>query len=148
MAAVPGPAVLVGHSAGGQIVARLVSGPEPLAEPLRRRIRQVVPISGVHDLRPLLRTKLNHDLRLDATEAAAESPALLQPAEGIRVHAMVGAAERPEFIRQTLLIANVWTGLGADVSESVLPDRHHFDVTAALADSGSSLVEAVLAAPE
>ena len=30
------------------------------------------------------------------------------------MHAWVGDGERPEFVRQTTLIANIWTGLGAD----------------------------------
>ena len=146
-AAVPGPLVLVGHSAGGQLVARQASGPDALAEPLQRRIRRVLAISGVHDLRPLLRTRINEDLRLDAAEAAAESPALLGPWDGLRLHAWVGGDERPEFIRQTRLLANVWTGLGADIAETVAPGRHHFNVFADLAEPASPLVDALLAEP-
>ena len=39
--------------------------------------RNVVSICGLHDLRPILKTTMNKTLRLDAAEAARESPALL-----------------------------------------------------------------------
>lgn len=144
-AAVSGPIVLAGHSAGGHLVARQVCTDTGLGPATLRRIRRVVPISGVHDLRPLRATKLNATLKIDEGEAAAESPALLAPLPGTRVTAWVGGAERPEFVRQTRLLANIWTGLGADMSEVVVPGRHHFDVIEALADPGSDLVEALVA---
>ena len=143
-ATVGGPLHLTGHSAGGHLVTRLVCRDGGLGERVRARVARVLSISGVHDLRPLLRTAMNADLRLDAAEAAAESPALLEPLEGARLHAWVGGSERPEFVRQTLLLANVWTGLGADTTHTVEPGRHHFDVIEALADPGSALVEAAV----
>lgn len=143
-AAVPGPVRLVGHSAGGHLVARQVCTDTGLPERLRTRIGRVVAISGLHDLRPLLSLALNADLRLDAAEAAAESPALNTPLEGVRVYAWVGDLERPEFVRQTTLIANVWTGLGADMAQTIEPGRHHFNVIDGLADPESPLIEAVL----
>jgi hypothetical protein len=66
------------------------------------------------------------------------------PLEGVRVHAWVGDLERPEFVRQTTLIANVWTGLGADMAQTIEPGRHHFNVIDGLADPESPLIEAVL----
>lgn len=141
--AVPGPLRLAGHSAGGHLVTRQVCADGGLAADVLRRVERVVSISGVHDLRPLLRLALNAELRLDAAEAAAESPALLTPVEGARVTAWVGADERPEFLRQTALIANIWTGLGAEMSQTTAPGRHHFDVIEELADPDSGLVEAL-----
>jgi acetyl esterase/lipase len=125
---VAGPIRLAGHSAGGHLVSRQVCTDSTLAPAVRSRVDRVLSISGVHDLRPLLRLTMNADLRLDAAEARRESPSLLEPVEGARVHAWVGADERPEFVRQTELIANVWTGLGADTALTVEPGRHHFDV--------------------
>ena len=141
---VPGPVRLAGHSAGGHLVARAMVGgalPHDLAE----RVERVVPISGVFDLRPLLRTELNADIRLDAEEAAAESPALLAPREGTRLVAWVGQAERSEFVRQSELLANVWRGLGAATACVVEPDRHHFDVIDGLERPDSALTRALLA---
>ena len=53
-------------------------------------------------------------------------------------------AERPEFVRQTTLIANIWTGLRAEMSQTIAPGRHHFDVIAPLTDPCSNLVEALI----
>src|SRR5690606_1572309 len=81
-AEVAGPICLAGHSAGGHLVTRMLCADAPLPEGIASRIANTVSISGVHDLRPLLRTKLNDALRLDGTQARAESPALLEPREG------------------------------------------------------------------
>lgn len=143
-AALPGPIVLAGHSAGGHLVARQVCDDSGLPERVAARVERVVPISGLHDLRPLLRLALNADLRLDVAEAAAESPALRAPRPGARVHVWVGADERPEFVRQSRLLANVWTGLRADMSLTEEPGRHHFDVVEGLTDPGSALTAAVV----
>ncbi len=143
-ATVPGPIHLAGHSAGGHLVTRLVCADSGLPERVRARIGTVVSISGLHDLRPFLRTAMNDILRLDAAEAAAESPALREPSPGARVHAWVGDLERPEFVRQTTLLANIWTGLGADMAQTIVPERHHFDVIEDLTDPGSDLVAALI----
>lgn len=145
-AAVPGPIVVAGHSAGGHLAARLACTDVDLPGDVAARLVRVVSISGLHDLRPLLHTPINADLRLDAAEAAAESPALLAPRPGLPVHAWVGDLERPEFVRQTMLLANIWTGFGIDVGQTIEPGRHHMDVIDALADPGSALVSTLLGA--
>lgn len=143
--AVDGPVRLAGHSAGGHLVTRMVCDDSRLREDVAGRVDRVVTISGVHDLRPLLRTRMNVDsLKLDAAEAEAESPALGRPREGVLVHAWVGDGERPEFVRQTTLIANIWTGLGADMEQTIEPRRHHFNVIDGLTHPGSGLVEAIV----
>ncbi|MCT7377212.1 alpha/beta hydrolase [Chelativorans salis] len=144
-AMVEGPLMLTGHSAGGHLVGRMVSATTPLASPVRERIRRVVSISGVHDLRPLMRTTMNAELLIDEAEAGAESPALLRPMEGARVTCWVGGNERAEFLRQNELLANVWTGLGAITSAVVEPDRHHFTVIDGLTDPRHPLIRCLLA---
>ncbi len=141
---VAGPIRLTGHSAGGHLVTRMISATSPLAGDVRARIVHVVSISGVHDLRPMLKTAMNADLRLDMTEARAESPALLEPMEGARLTCWVGAAERAEFVRQNALLANVWTGLGAATAVVEEPNRHHFDVIDGLADPAHDLTRTLL----
>jgi hypothetical protein len=115
-----------------------------LPDAVRSRITHTVSISGVHDLRPLLRTELNALLHLDEEEARAESPALLRPVEASTLTCWVGGAERPEFIRQTDLLANVWTGLGATTKSVHVPGKHHFNIIEDLADPASDLVAALL----
>jgi len=139
-----GPIRLAGHSAGGHLVTRMVCEDAPLPASVASRLAGVLTISGVHDLRPLRRTAINQDLNLDRAEAVAESPALLNPREDVPVTAWVGADERPEFRRQTALIANIWTGCGVETRAHEEPGRHHFDVIDALADPDSPLMAALL----
>lgn len=141
--AVEGPIRLAGHSAGGHLVTRLACSDRLLAAELGARLERVVSISGLHDLRPLLFTRMNEDLRLDLAEARAESPALLEPVEGIAVHAWVGAEERPEFRRQNALLAMIWGGLGAEIRATEEASRHHFDVIEGLEAAGHPLCEAL-----
>jgi acetyl esterase/lipase len=131
---IPGPIRLAGHSAGGHLVTRMACDGGPLDPALRARLAHVLSISGLHDLRPLRATSMNDTLRIDEAEARAESPALLDPAPGTRLTAWVGAAERPEFLRQTDLLANAWSLPGLATRAHHDPHRHHFDVIAGLAD--------------
>ncbi|SFH81363.1 alpha/beta hydrolase [Albimonas pacifica] len=137
---VPGPIALAGHSAGGHLVSRLVCAGSALSPEAASRLVRTVSISGLHDLRPLRFTAMNESLGLDAAEAAAESAALHAPAPGARLAAWVGAEERPEFLRQSTMIAAMWGGL-AETRLVVDPGRHHFDVIAPLAEADSPLTQ-------
>lgn len=143
---VAGPIFLVGHSAGGHLVSRMIAAPSPLAANIRARVAHTVSISGLHDLRPLMRTAMNTTLRIDEAEAATESPALLKPVPDARVTCWVGADERPEFIRQSELLANIWTGLGATTAIVRESGRHHFDVIDGLQDAEHPLTK-ILVSP-
>ncbi|MBB6468181.1 acetyl esterase/lipase [Aminobacter lissarensis] len=141
---VDGPIMLTGHSAGGHLVSRMVASGSPLAPEVQARIRHVVSLSGVHDLRPLMNTGMNKTLHIDEAEALAESPALLRPMANVRITCWVGGGERAEFLRQNDLLANIWTGLGAATGAVVEPDRHHFSVIDGLADKDHALTQTLL----
>ena len=136
---IDGPISLAGHSAGGHLVTRMVCDDNLLPLEVISRIREVISISGVHDLRPLLHTEMNKTLKLTDAEATRESPALLRPVPGMRVHCWVGSDERPEFLRQNDLLANVWFGLGADIVSTHAAAKHHFNVIEELTDPDSKL---------
>ena len=141
---IAGPIHLTGHSAGGHLATRMISATSPLSDALRSRVANTVSISGVHDLRPMMRLALNADLKLDEAEAFAESPALLRPIEGVRLTCWVGAGERAEFVRQNALLANIWTGLGALTCAVEEPDRHHFNIIDGLTDPDHPMVRELL----
>jgi acetyl esterase/lipase len=141
---IPGPIVVTGHSAGGHIAACMVCEGSPLPLEVRQRIIHTVSISGLHDLRPLVKTQMNTQLNLTDREAMHLSPAFRIPDPQSRLTAWVGEAERPEFLRQSDLIANVWRGCGAWTQCVVAPDRHHFDVIDGLCDAQSPLMKAAL----
>ena len=138
---IPGPVVLTGHSAGGHLVARVSLSDSALPTAVRARLRRVVPISPVADLRPLLETSMNRDLRLDPAEARAESPALVPP-PAVPVSVWVGAEERPAFLAQARGLASAW-----DAALHIAPGRHHFDIVDLLADPEGPMVADLLAVP-
>jgi arylformamidase len=143
-AMVEGPVFLTGHSAGGHLVTRMISATSPLSDDVRARICHTISISGLHDLRPLIKAAMNAELRIDEAEARAESPALLSPIPNARLTCWVGSAERPEFVRQNALLANIWIGLGATTCVVEEPGRHHFDVIDGLADPDHQLTRSLL----
>jgi arylformamidase len=103
-----------------------------------------VSLSAPFDLRPLLQTKMNDDFRIIAAQAEAESAALKQPQGNAELLCWVGTNERPEFIRQSALLANIWTGFGLKTSFHQAQGQHHFDVIDGLCDPQSALALALL----
>ncbi len=142
---IDGPIVLAGHSAGGQLALRMICDESPLAGPCISRLRRIVSISGLHDLRPLIGTKMNEILRIDPDLARRESPLLSAPLCDAPCVAWVGASERPEFVRQSRILADVWGGLGVDIEHVEEPGRHHFDVIDGLVHPDHPLTRAVVA---
>ena len=135
-----GPIRLCGHSAGGHLVSRMLCTDAPIAAETAARIDRTVSISGCHDLRPIMLTRMNDVLGLDLQTARAQSPALLEPRAGVDLTCLVGGAELPEFRRQNALIANVWHGFGVKTRAIERPGRHHFDIVDDLIDPESELV--------
>lgn len=125
---IEGPIILCGHSAGGHLVTRQICEDTSLNDDVLERIVKVISISGVHDLRPILNIVQNETINLNEDEAAKESPALLKPKLGIPVDCIVGVDERPEFIRQNDLLANIWRGMGVATTTHHVSGKHHFDV--------------------
>ncbi len=142
------PIRIAGHSAGGHLVTRIICGALDTSDALDRqicgRIEEAVSISGVHDLRPLLKTAMNEDLRLNPDEARAESPLLLEPIDDIDLTCWVGRDETQAFRLQNLQLAQTWGGLGAQTEAVEALDRHHFSVVEDLADTESALVETLM----
>jgi arylformamidase len=141
---VPGEIRLCGHSAGGQLATRMICEASPLSDGTISRIARIVSISGLHDLRPLMATKMNEALRVDEQEAKQESPALLAPRPNQSVVCWVGADERPEFIRQSHILAGIWKGFDTRMTLMEEPSRHHFNVIDGLAEPDHPLALALL----
>lgn len=137
---VAGPLRLAGHSAGGHLVTRMICDDTPLPRAVLDRIAGVVSISGVHDLRALCHTRMNATLKLDQLTAQAESPVLHRPARTVPLTCWVGGGERPEFIRQSRLLAAIWDGLDLP-TDCILDGNHdHFSVLDGLCTPDSALV--------
>lgn len=142
---VEGPIRLMGHSAGGHLVSRMVCDDSPLPDEVIDRIALTLPISGLFDLRPLLRSKMNETFKLTESEAISDSAALRRPRGEPRVTVWVGDAERPEFVRQSKLFATMWDGVDADIDLVLDPGANHFTVVEGLKVPDSPIIAALLA---
>lgn len=134
---IAGPVHITGHSAGGHLAARM--GCMDIWLDCRDRVKRIVPISGVHDLRPMTQTAMNDDFHLTMEAAAIESPALLTPHQNFDLIAWVGAAERPEFVRQNALLASAWSGCFIQTRSVEVAEQNHFTVIEGLANKADLL---------
>ena len=132
---IAGPIVVAGHSAGGHLAARM--GNPDRSTMVKSRVKRVIPISPLADLAPLMQTKMNDDLHLDAKECAAESPA--RHPLTIPAHIWVGAMERPAFLWQARTLSESWSA-----PWTVAPNKHHFNVIDDLCDPNSTLMNTCL----
>ncbi|WP_299417369.1 alpha/beta hydrolase [uncultured Sulfitobacter sp.] len=141
---VEGPIRIAGHSAGGHLATRMICEDTALTANTLARIKAIQSISGLHDLRPLMQTKMNEVLHLDEEEAKLESAVLHRPARAIPYTCWVGGGERPEFIRQSELMVHMWQGLDTP-SRCVIDDQHnHFTVLEGLCESDSAITKNLL----
>lgn len=136
---IPGPIVLCGHSAGAHLVARMNCCDVTLPDDVATRLKRIVAISPLSDLRPLLQTAMNADFRLDMDEAIAESPLLHHSRRGIKTHVWVGAEERPAFLDQARWLADSWV----EARLHIAAGRQHFDVLDVLEKPDSPLLKII-----
>ncbi|MEM7198461.1 MAG: alpha/beta hydrolase [Pseudomonadota bacterium] len=133
------PIHLVGHSAGGHLVSRMGCKDAPLADTTKHRVKKITSISGLHDLTPLMNTKMNDQLQLTPETAREESVALRTPNK-IPITAWTGADERPEFLRQAKTLFEAWPHAKLVIE----PNKHHFDVIDGLCYPDADLLKEVL----
>lgn len=141
---VAGPVHLTGHSAGGHLSMRMMAADMGFDDALRDRITSVLPISPIADLRPLMKTSMNENLKLDMAEALRESPILRKDVVPVPLTCWVGADERPVFLEHAERVGKAWSW--ADVH--VEPGRHHFDVIADLCLPDSPMMNRLLISRE
>jgi arylformamidase len=128
--------VASGHSAGGHLTAMLMATDWPARDPAlpAAMVAAGLSISGLFDLVPLVGTTMNAALRLDPAEAQRLSP-LAMASPHLALHALVGADEGAEYIRQSRAMAMAWGG-----TWEAVPGANHFTVLAPLADPASAMV--------
>ena len=120
--------VLTGHSAGGHLAAAMAATEWALYGARPDLIQACLSVSGLFDLRPLMATAFNDDLRLSPVEAAAASPLFWPMTNRVPFDSWVGAEESFEFRRQARSLAAAWTGLGLPCRYEEVPGENHFSV--------------------
>ncbi len=131
--------VVLGHSAGGHLAACMAAtGWTHFGAPADL-IHSGFSISGIFDMRPLMATPFNEDLKLDAVSAAITSPLFWPVPHKLPFDSWVGAEESFEFRRQARSLAAAWTGLGLVSDYKEVPGENHFSVPAGLARADSQM---------
>jgi arylformamidase len=133
------PLVIAGHSAGGHLTACMAATDWSHFGTTETVVQAGFSISGIFDLRPLMATPLNDDLKLTSQTAMMASPLFWPVPRNLPFDSWVGAKESQEFLRQSRSIAAAWTGLGMNVPHVEVPGANHFSVPADLADPDSAM---------
>lgn len=131
--------VLSGSSAGAHLAAMGLHGGAGGA------VAGAVLVSGIYDLRPLVRTYVNDALGLDEAAALRASPLALGLGRNPPTIVARGANETAEFARQSDAFAAALVAAQVPCRTLVVPARNHFDVVLDLARRGSPLGDATLA---
>ncbi len=136
------PQLITGHSAGGHLAAWLCQ-----KDTIARTGAYIIAgfgISGVYDLRPMLQTSINDDLRLDKTSAEASNPFLEEPQKDIMFDAWVGGDESNEFIRQSEMFAASWHTQGASTTFIEIAGANHFTAIDPLTNANSLMTKRII----
>ncbi len=136
-----------GHSAGGHLALMLLGTQWPkLADDLPQDlVKGVCSIGGIHDLEPIRLSFLNEKLKLDAAQAARNSPVHLSYPLRAPLSLVVAVDESPEFHRQSELMRAKWEALSYPVELVIPPGLDHFSVVNDLKNPECTLVAHQLA---
>lgn len=136
--------VVTGHSAGGHLAAAMAATEWQLYGARPDLIQACLSISGLFDLRPLMATPYNVDLRLTPVTALAASPLFWPMPSRIPLDSWVGAEESFEFRRQARSLAAAWAGLGLPCRYEEVAGANHFSIGDLVSRPGHPITERLL----
>lgn len=119
-----------GHSAGGHLLASLLTRDWSAYGFSQPPFCQMNALSGLFDLRPLLNTSTNVGLRLDQQTALDNSPLhsqLQHSSNELKLRLFVGELESDEYKKQSQELLNHWQR-HFNVSYQLLSQAHHFSI--------------------
>lgn len=134
---------ICGHSAGGHLTAMMMLTDWRKIGIPSNIFQSATPISGVFDLRPLLHTSINEDLKMDEKIAIKNSPILQFSKTRINLLTAVGLDETKAFIEQSSAFSSFWEETGSKSKFLGVPNTHHFNIITALSDREHPLTLAI-----
>lgn len=137
------PLLVYGHSAGGHLAAALMATDWEARGLPANLVAAAMPISGLFDLEPLVPTSINMALGLTETSARAASPIGWPMPKSGRFVAAVGGDESSEYLRQSRMLTDTWSGPALSGALDVQAGANHFTVINPLTDPDSALVAAL-----
>ena len=134
-----GDILLVGQQSGAHVIGRSIVKDE-LSESVLDRIKNIMLISPIVDLKPLLYTNKRDELQLTEEVANSETLSNLGLAEKMKVTIWVGADERPIYLAQAQQLATAWR-----CSWVKSRNQHHLDIADGLGKNTSKLMNTLMA---
>jgi len=135
---------VAGNSAGAHLAAMMMAEDWTRHGLSRAPIAGAILVTGIYDLRAILRIQVNEDVRLAAEDVPALSPQFLPVHCRVPTIVAVGGAEPPLWIEQSHRFAAKLSAAGADARLMEIPGLHHFSITQSLSDSTAPLTRAIL----
>jgi len=108
-------------------------------------IKGAVPISGIYDPAPAMRTTVNAEIGLTEAIARRNDALALPPRARCPVALFIGADEPPEWRRQTELYTAHLRRYGLQPESALVPGAHHFSILEHYRDPDSMILRAILA---
>jgi len=130
------PARLVagGHSVGAQLAGMLA---------VDVALSGLFALSGLYDLEPIRRSKINETIAMDPATALRNSPLHHRPRVASPLVLACGEREQPEFHRQQHEYAAVWRTWGGEARELPARGHDHFSLVLELAEPQSVIAQAL-----
>jgi arylformamidase len=136
---------LSGSSAGAHLQAMALAHDWPAEGLPPDIIKGAVPISGIYDPAPAMRTTVNAEIRLTEAIARRNDALALAPTVRCPVALFVGEDEPREWRRQTELYASHLRRHGLRPEVTLVPGAHHFSILDHYQDPDSAILRAIFA---
>ena len=130
----PKLAFVGGHSVGAQLAGMLAASFE---------VRGIVCFSGLYDLEPVRRSKINATIAMTPAQASRYSPVHHLPRAPGALLLTTGEYEQREFHQQQRAYARAWSAAGGQVHEVPAPGHDHFSIVLDLADEKTLIARAL-----
>jgi arylformamidase len=134
---------VAGNSAGAHLAAMMMAEDWSKHGLVRAPIAGAILVTGIYDLRAILRIQVNEDVRLQPEDILPLSPQFLPLHCRVPTIVAVGGAEPPLWIEQSRRFAAKLSAAGADTRLMEIPGLHHFSITHSLSDSTAPLTRAI-----